>query len=234
MHVKPLVSCQNRPIAQSRRSNTWLFSGSGICGWLWLVSLLTPVWGWAQAIVFIGPPEAELPPVGETLTLQVKVDQATEVVGFQFTVTYDLTALEFIPNSVVLGDFLPDVPNPPFSPLAAKQIGAFTFFATAFGQPADKTVGVLAEMKFKVLKFQPSTIKLVETILSGPIGKDGVAGKDDIIPSTTKLGKVVLPADKPPESIVFTSPTNRAQLSGAFLLKLEYGTSWFGQIVQIV
>ena len=234
MHVKPLVSCQNRPIAQSRRSNTWLFSGSGICGWLWLVSLLTPVWGWAQAIVFIGPPEAELPPVGETLTLQVKVDQATEVVGFQFTVTYDLTALEFIPNSVVLGDFLPDVPKPPFSQLAAKQIGAFTFFATAFGQPADKTVGVLAEMKFKVLKFQPSTIKLVETILSGPIGKDGVAGKDDIIPSTTKLGKVVLPADKPPESIVFTSPTNRAQLSGAFLLKLEYGTSWFGQIVQIV
>ncbi|MDP6746241.1 MAG: cohesin domain-containing protein [Candidatus Poribacteria bacterium] len=232
--MKPLASFQSRPIAQSQRPNTWLFGRSGICGWLWLVSLLIPVWGWAQAIVFIDPPEAELPTVGETLTLQVKVDQATKVVGFQFTVTYDLTALEFIPNSVVLGDFLPDAPKPPFSQLAAGQIGAFTFFATAFGQTAAKTAGVLAEMKFKVLKFQPSTIKLVETILSGPVGKGGVVGKDDIIPSTTKLGKVVLPAEKPPESIVFTSPTNQAQLSGTFLLKLEYGTNWFGQTVQIV
>jgi len=234
LHVKPLASFQSRPIAQSQRPNTWLFGRSGICGWLWLVSLLIPVWGWAQAIVFIDPPEAELPTVGETLTLQVKVDQATKVVGFQFTVTYDLTALEFIPNSIVLGDFLPDAPKPPFSQLAAGQIGAFTFFATAFGQTAAKTAGVLAEMKFKVLKFQPSTIKLVETILSGPVGKGGVVGKDDIIPSTTKLGKVVLPAEKPPESIVFTSPTNQAQLSGTFLLKLEYGTNWFGQTVQIV
>ena len=105
--------------------------------WFWQFLVFLPSLVWSQAVISIDPPSSELPQIGQTLTVQVKVDKAEQVMGFQFTLLYDQVALEFI--EVQLGDFLPDSPKPPFSQLAGKQIGAITYFATAFGKPTNKT-----------------------------------------------------------------------------------------------
>ena len=196
--------------------------------YFWQLLILIPCLTWSQAIISIDPPLSELPQVGQNLTVQVKVDKAKQMMGFQFTLTYDQVALEFV--DIKLGDFLPNSAKPPFSQLAGGQIGALTYFATAFGQPTKKTTGVLARIQFKVLKFQPSALKLVNLSLSGIAGKDGISKP---ISAVGQSGQVVLPADKPPELILFTSPANQSQLSGNVPLRLEYGKNWVGKTLQI-
>ena len=197
--------------------------------WFWQFLVFLPSLVWSQAVISIDPPSSELPQIGQTLTVQVKVDEAEQVMGFQFTLLYDQVALEFI--EVQLGDFLPDSPKPPFSQLAGKQIGAITYFATAFGKPTNKTTGILAQIQFKVLSFQPSVLKLVSPSLSGIAGENGISKP---VPTVGQSGQVVLPAEKPPKLILFTSPSNQSQLSGNIPLRVEYGEDWVGQTLQIV
>ncbi len=197
--------------------------------WFWQFLMFLPSLVWSQAVISIDPPSSELPQIGQTLMVQVKVDKAEQVMGFQFTLLYDQVALEFI--EVQLGDFLPDSPKPPFSQLAGKQIGAITYFATAFGKPTNKTTGILAQIQFRVLSFQPSILKLVSPSLSGIAGENGISKP---IPTIGQSGQVVLPAEKPPKLILFTSPSNQSQLSGNIPLRVEYGEDWVGQTLQIV
>ena len=50
--------------------------------WFWQFLMFLPSLVWSQAVISIDPPSSELPQIGQTLTVQVKVDKAEEVIGF--------------------------------------------------------------------------------------------------------------------------------------------------------
>ncbi|HID56974.1 TPA: hypothetical protein EYP37_10635, partial [Candidatus Poribacteria bacterium] len=55
-------------------------------------------------VLYISPDEIQLPPVGELVTVEIKVREVQDLYGIQFDVRYDPKALSFV--SAEEGDFL--------------------------------------------------------------------------------------------------------------------------------
>ncbi|MAE18898.1 hypothetical protein CMK12_08225, partial [Candidatus Poribacteria bacterium] len=119
------------------------------------------------------------PPVGVEFTVDVSIAGGENVASFQFTLTYDETALEFV--EVRLGDYLP--PGAFAVPVQA-DAGSILYGATAIGAKADKPNGTLAAVTFKVLEAKASDIGCRWVLLKAP---NGLA-----IPSGTVAAKIIV------------------------------------------
>ena len=117
----------------------------------------------AQTVVLVDPAVVELPAVGEDLNVSIKISQGNNIAGYQFTLEFDDTALEYI--TIVNSDFLPA------GALAIPRRvsdGGVMFVATNFrGSSGD---GTLAKATFKVLRKSNSALRLSGVKLSQPGG----------------------------------------------------------------
>jgi len=98
------------------------------------------------ATISANPAEIKSPAAGETLAVDVSIAGGENVAGFQFTLTYDETALEFV--EVKLGDYLP---AGAFAVPVKAGVGSVLYGATAIGAKAVKFSGTLATVTFKVV-----------------------------------------------------------------------------------
>jgi len=117
------------------------------------VLLALPALVSAQAVISIDPATADSPDVGQTLDFNVDITDGENIAGFQFTLTYDETALEFV--EVKLGDYLP---AGAFAVPAKVDAGSVLYGATAIGTTAAKAAGTLATFTFKVVAKKDSAI----------------------------------------------------------------------------
>jgi len=88
-----------------------------------------------QPRVWIDPAEAVVE-VGDTLTLQVMMDRAVDLGGFQFTLVYEPTMVSV--EHATLGDFPGSTGRSivPLGPTIDNEAGRLTFGAFAFGDEA--------------------------------------------------------------------------------------------------
>jgi len=121
---------------------------------------------WDRATIYVNPPEIKSPKVGETLIVDVNVMGGKNVSGFQFTLTYDETALEFV--EVKLGDYLP---AGAFAVPAEVDAGIILYGATAIGVTAAKADGTLAILTFNVVAEKDSAVGFSSASLSDAIAK---------------------------------------------------------------
>merc|ERR1711900_84403 len=95
------------------------------------------------------------------------------IAGFQFTLTYDETALKFV--EVKLKDYLP---AGAFAVPAKVDPGSVLYGAAAIGATAAKAAGTLATLTFKVVAKKDSAIGFSSAKLSDAVAKE--------VASTTK------------------------------------------------
>ncbi|MDP6750278.1 MAG: cohesin domain-containing protein, partial [Candidatus Poribacteria bacterium] len=132
--------------------------------------------------ISVNPAEIKSPAAGESLAVEVNIAGGENVAGFQFTLTYDETALEFV--GIEIGNYLPAsaFPVKPTVPLANP--GSVPFAATAIGAKAVKSSGTLAAVTFKVLEAKASDIGFKSVQLSDPNALE--------IPSGTIGAKIII------------------------------------------
>ena len=130
------------------------------------------------ATIYVGPSSIVSPVVGEFLSIDINISGGENVASFQFTLTYDETALEFV--EVKLGDYLP--PGAFAVPVRA-DAGSILYGATAIGAKADKSSGTLAAVTFKVLEAKASHIGCRWVSLNDPNALE--------IPSGTVGAKII-------------------------------------------
>ena len=76
-----------------------------------LIYMLTIAFGAPATTVLVDPATQESPPAGETLTVSVKVEDVTDLYGYQILLIFDNTALKF--TGIQEEDFLPEAEIPP-------------------------------------------------------------------------------------------------------------------------
>jgi hypothetical protein len=157
-----------------------------------ITALAVHSFAFAQALVFINPPELDSPAVDEQFTVKVKIKDGTDVLGYQLAVAFDPTALSFI--NIKNADYLPPgafevQPKPGTNP--------FIFGATSL-VGASNGDGTLAEMTFKVVEVKASTIGLDDVLLSDPVGNP--------LDVTTEDGKIIVGADNELPVAVINAP----------------------------
>ena len=133
---------------------------------LWLV-LCLPLLAVGQAVISIEPAVIEAPPVGEEFTVDVNVTGGKNIASFQFTLTYDETALEFV--EVKLGDYLP---AGAFTVPAKVDAGSILYGASAIGATAAKANGTLVTLTFKVAAKKDSAVGFSSAKLGDAIAKE--------------------------------------------------------------
>jgi len=116
----------------------------------------------AQTVVLVDPSVVESPTVGEDLKVSIKISQGNNIAGYQFTLEFDGTALEYV--TIINADFLP---AGAFAIPPKVNGDKVTLAATSLtgGTNGD---GTLAKATFKVLKKSDSTLKLSGVKLSDP------------------------------------------------------------------
>ena len=136
---------------------------------------------YGQAVVSIDPAEVASPGAGGTLSVNIKITNGRGVAGYDVTVAFDTTALEYI--EIKNADYLPAGAFAA-SPLVSGN--RVTLAATSLSGVASSPSGTLATLKFKVVAAKASTIELVEVILS-----DSAANE---LPVSKRNGEVVVAA----------------------------------------
>ncbi len=134
---------------------------------------------YGAAVVSVEPAEVESPAVGEELMVSINVTGGAGVVGYQATVNFDATALEYV--SAANADYLPAGAFPVIRP------GDGSVLVGAGGATAAAAAdGTLATVTFKVIEAKASTISLTGVVLS-----DAAAAELEV---TTMDGMVTAPA----------------------------------------
>jgi hypothetical protein len=134
----------------------------GIAAYVAIVCLAIPAIAFAQAVVSIDPAEMQSPDVGKQFTVNVKIAAGANVAGYQFTITFDPTAVKFI--SIANADYLP---AGAFAVPASAKADRVTLAATALGGSSNGD-GTLAKATFEVVAVKDSTLGLTGIALSDP------------------------------------------------------------------
>ena len=139
------------------------------------ILLLAPLVGISQTVVLVDPSVVESPAVGADLDVNIKISQGNNIAGYQFTLEFDNTALEYV--TIVNADFLP---AGAFAIPPKVNGGKVTLAATSLAGGTNGD-GALAKATFKVLKKSDSALKLSGVKLSDPdataIASKSVDGK---------------------------------------------------------
>ena len=123
-----------------------------------IVCLSIPATCLAQTVVSFNPAVMESPDAAQQFTIDVQISNATNVFGYQISLTFDSTALAYV--SVQNGDFLPGSIGPPMLPPIVAD-GEIKFGATLLGAvPGVNGDGTLATVTFEVVAVKASTLGL--------------------------------------------------------------------------
>ena len=139
-----------------------------------LLGLAIPSTLWGQAVLSINPTTIASPEVGEELEIKVTIAGGKSVAGYQLTLAYDQSALEYV--IIKNGDYLP--PGAFAVPPVASP-GSVLFGVTSLAGAAKGADGTLAIATFKVLAKKDSTIKLADVMLSDAGANKLAASKRD-------------------------------------------------------
>ena len=140
---------------------------------------------YGAATVSVDPAEVESPAAGESLMVNINIAGGAGVAGYQATVNFDPTALEYA--SSANADYLPA--GAFATPTQVSDAGdSVTVSAAAIGGTSDGD-GTLATVTFTVLEAKASTIGLTGVVLS-----DANAVQLEV---TTADGMVTAPAEAP-------------------------------------
>lgn len=110
-------------------------------------------------------PSSNSPNVGDQLTFSIEITGAENVAGYQLSVQYDNATLKYI--SCVIGAFLP---GNAFFMQPILQNNQLTLAATALTGTGNGD-GTLATLTFEVLAANPSSLNIIDLILSDKDGK---------------------------------------------------------------
>ena len=140
--------------------------------------LATPI---SNATVSIAPSPVVSPDIGETLTFSLNIAGGKNVVGYQATVSFDESAIEYIESAN--GDYLPAKaffvdPVIDYNWIEATSIGegywyleiSVTLAASTLAEAANGD-GTLATLTFEIKDFVPSTLTLSQFFLVDATGK---------------------------------------------------------------
>ena len=131
---------------------------------------IAPMVATNKALVSPSPSPAELPDVGEQLTLNLEIADASEIMGYQATISYNSRTLRFLRSEP--GNFLPagafTVP-PVLNENSGTDIDSVTVAATSLVNPG-KDSGTLATLTFLVIGKETSILRLWPIILVDPEG----------------------------------------------------------------
>ena len=136
---------------------------------------------YGQAVVSIDPAEVASPAVGGTLSVNIKITNGTGVAGYDVTVGFDTSALQYV--EIKNANYLP---TGAFAAPPRVSGNRVTLAAISLSGAASATSGTLATLTFRVVTAKASTIELVEVILS-----DSAANE---LPLTKRNGEVVVAA----------------------------------------
>lgn len=145
----------------------------GLVSLLSVMCLLIPAIVWADAVVSIDPAEIQSPEAGETIAVDVKITGVEGLFGYTLTITFDLTAVNFV--SAEKGEFLPDAFA--LDPIIGDN--SVEYNAAKMGGDAVDGDGVLAIFEFEIVEVKNSTLEL-DAVLSDamaqpiPVTTEGV------------------------------------------------------------
>ena len=168
-----------------------------------------PPVGIEPAVVKISPSPIESPGVGKQLTINIAVEDGKNIAGYQATVEFDTTALQYVSSSN--SDYLPDGA---YSIPSIVEDNRVTLGATSLTGESEGN-GTLATITFEVLAVKASTLTLSEVILTDNDARS--------LPVTVKNGQVIKPTRRP-EDVNGDGKVN--------ILDLAKVASLFGQTVQ--
>ncbi len=116
------------------------------------------------ALVSLLPSPVELPNVGESLTLNLQIAEAREIVGYEATIRFNYRILHFLRSEP--GDFLPDafIVPPSIAENVEWNTDEVTIAATSLGG-ASSGDGTLAALTFLVLHREASVLEISPIIL---------------------------------------------------------------------
>ena len=136
---------------------------------------IAPLVATNTALVSLSPSPVELPEVGERLTLELEIVDASEVMGYQATISFNPQTLVFLRSEP--GDFLSagafTVP-PVLNENAGTDIDSVTVAATSLVNPG-KGSGTLATLTFLVIGTETSILRLWPITLIDPEGNQTFA-----------------------------------------------------------
>ncbi len=140
---------------------------------------LAPLTTATKVLVSLAPSPVELPDVGESLTVNLEVAEASEIMGYQATISYHSRNLRFLSSEP--GDFLPTgaftVP-PVLNENSGTDIDSVTVAGTSLVNPG-KGSGTLATLTFLVIRTETSILRLWPIILVDPDGNRTFARVQD-------------------------------------------------------
>ena len=116
---------------------------------------------YGQAVVSIDPAEVASPAAGAQLSVNIKIANGSGVAGYDVTVGFDTTALEYV--EIKNGNYLP---AGAFAAPPRVSGNRVTLTATSLSGAASARSGTLAILTFKGVAVKASTIELIEVILS--------------------------------------------------------------------
>ena len=114
---------------------------------------------YGQAVISVDPPENASPGVGSQLTIRLKISGAQNVAGYEVSVNFDTTALQYVLGTN--GDYLPTAL---FSGVPHTSEGKVTLTASAI-ETAQDSSGLLATVTFSVVAVKASELQLAEPAL---------------------------------------------------------------------
>ena len=116
---------------------------------------------YGQVVVSIDLAEAASPAAGGTLSVNIKISNGNGVAGYNLTVDFDTSALQYI--EIKNSNYLPAGAFAAPPQVSGNRV---TLAATSLSGAASAKSGTLATLKFRVVAAKASTLQLVEVILS--------------------------------------------------------------------
>ena len=116
---------------------------------------------YGQAVVSVDPAEVESPAAGEELVVNINIAGGAGVAGYQITVNFDPSALEYV--SGANADYLP---AGAFGVPPTTTDSSVTIAGTSLTGAAPDADGTLATVTFTVVEAKPSTISLTDVTLA--------------------------------------------------------------------
>ena len=169
------------------------------------------LWGFSSMrSVQITPSPVASPAIGEQLTVQVSIAAGSNVGGYQATVEFDPTALQYVESTN--GDYLPEGSFFITPTVTENQI---TVAGTSLTSVSQKTEGALATLTFEVLAIKESILDLDDVILTDIEGEH--------LPLLTVSGRVVEPGPLASSAIVRITPAlvDSPEIGEEFVLTAE-------------
>ena len=137
---------------------------------------------YGQAIVFIDPAQVNSPDIGGQINVSIKISNGRGVAGYKVTVGFDATALQYV--EIKNGDYLPAEAIVMPAQVSGDRV---TLAATASSAAAGSDV--LMTLQFRIVAAKPSTLRLIEVILS-----DSAA---NVLPVRTRDARVIVGQSQP-------------------------------------